>query len=83
MADKPPYKLAHDARKHGEAEMTIEAAPKTSFTDKSLPTPYEDTHSSGSIGSMDNAKPGAKMSNTPVHPGDFKKSPLASDTVRT
>ena len=39
---KAPYSMAHEARKHGEASMTIEAAPAapTSFTDKDTQTRY-------------------------------------------
>jgi hypothetical protein len=56
MADetsKAPYSMAHEARKHGEATMTIEAAPEKpkTFTDKNLEPGYGE-------GGANNVSPG-------------------------
>lgn len=81
MADKPSYKSARKAR--GTATMTIEPAAPTSFTDKSLPSPYQEAHSSGSISSEENAKPGAKSSDLITHPGEYALSTAHSDLSKT
>lgn len=82
MADKPSYKTAHKARK-GTATMTIEPAPPTSFTDKALPTPYQEAHSSGSISPEDNAKGDATIVNPITHPGEYALSAKHSDLSKT
>lgn len=81
---EPSYKMAHKARKgaaKGTAEMYIEPAPKTSFSDKNLephdepPKPFKT--------SDENAKPGGSISpemNMPDLPG-LKRNP--SGVVKT
>ena len=70
MADKPSYKMAHKERT-GSAEMTIEAAPKTSFTDKAIPDAHQEQFPGHTISPESNATGGEKALNIPVHPGDY------------
>ena len=71
MAEKPSYKAAHEARK-GTATMTIEAAPKTSFTDKVIPDAHQEQFPGHTISPEENAHGGEKALNIPsVHPGEY------------
>lgn len=60
---KTPYSLAHQARKHGEATMSIEAAPAkpTTFTDKNLEPGYGE-------GGANNVSPGVAKPGGSIKP---------------
>jgi hypothetical protein len=85
MADKPSYKQPHEARKKtGSAEMTIEAAPPTSFSDKSLPSADQERFPGNTISpESGTSDAGAKVLNTPTRPGEWAKSDKHSDMTRT
>lgn len=81
---KAPYSMAHEARKHGEATMTIEAAPAKpvapkTFTDKNLEPGYgEGGANNVSTGS---AKPGGTIK-PEINATPKMKMPV-SDVVKT
>ena len=81
MADKPSYKVARKAR--GTATMTIEPAPKTSFTDKEMPSPDSERFPKGSLSPEDNAKGDATIVNPITHPGEYALSAKHSDLSKT
>lgn len=65
---KAPYSMAHEARKHGETSMTIEAAPATppapkTFTDKNLELGYGEGGANNVSSGL--AKPGGSISPNP------------------
>jgi hypothetical protein len=84
MADetsKAPYSMAHQARKHGEATMTIEAAPEKpkTFTDKNLEPGYGE-------GGANNVSPGLAKPGGSIKP-EINASPKmklpVSTTIKT
>jgi hypothetical protein len=87
MAEKPSYKLAHDARK-GTGEMTIEAVkPYVRPHSEEIP-PVEKpgagpgmSYETPSLSPEENAKSGSKAEPAITHPGQYSKP--GSDLSKT